>query len=70
MTSENLNQIGAAVHNLLPDTHGFVVIALPHGTPDGIAQYVSNCKREDAIKALKEILFRWGHNEEWMTKIK
>lgn len=76
MNAERMNQIGAAVHNLLPDTHGFIVITVPFGTgeydngEDAEAQYVSNCNREDAIAGLKILLFRWGVNEEWMTKAK
>jgi hypothetical protein len=34
------------------------------------ANYVSNCNRQDVVKILKTLLFRWGINEEWMREAK
>lgn len=42
---------------------GFAIICFEFGKP-GIADYISNAKREDMIKALKETLFRWEHNQD------
>jgi hypothetical protein len=34
------------------------------------SRYAANFRREDGIRALKEILFRWGHEEDWMKEVK
>lgn len=38
---------------------GFIVIAFPFGEIDGRADYISNAKREDMIKFLKETVDRF-----------
>jgi hypothetical protein len=52
-----------------PDNHGFILLVLPFGE-SGRTNYISNCQREDAIKVLKEFLFRIGAEEDWMKHIK
>lgn len=72
LRAETLQMAAKSAHAQLPDTHGFLLIVTKFGdgTGEGGADYVSNIKRDDAIKVLKTILFRWGANEEWMTNIK
>lgn len=69
---DTLVDAAVAVDKIFPDTHGFILIAVPFGQPanEGIGQYTSNCKREDAVAILKTVLFRWGINDEWMKEAK
>lgn len=53
----------------LPDNTAFLIVCKPFNSPESPTQYVSNMKREDAIKELKALLFQWGEKEEWMTHI-
>ena len=59
-----------AVKAACPPNTGFIIITLPFddGTHKPVVSYTANIARPDAVKMLKEILFRWGINEEWMTK--
>ncbi len=43
----------------LPPNTGFIVLATPL-SQQGIAQYASNCQREDAAMWMIETLKRWG----------
>lgn len=72
MDKEYLNLAAKAVHERLPDNHGFILLAFPfNGTDENNrVAYVSNARREDAIKVLKEFLFRAGAKEDWMAHIR
>lgn len=71
ISREQLQRAAQAVHNTLPNGNGFIILVAPFGDGTGTtdAIYASNCNREDAIKILKTMLFRWGINEEWMKTI-
>lgn len=70
MNAETVQQAARAVHAQLPDV-GFILIVTPFGDGrEDEANYVSNCNREDAVKILKVLLYRWGIEEDWMTKAK
>lgn len=71
MTAEILQAAAAAAHEKLPDM-GFILIVTTFGADaaEAKAHYISNCNREDAVKILKTLLFRWGINEEWMKECK
>lgn len=62
----HLERAADAAKACLPKESVFVLISYEEGR----ANYVSNGKREDCIKALKELLFRWGAEEDWMQHIK
>ena len=72
ITREQLQEAAQGAHNALPPGHGFILIVAPTNesgeTVEG--QYASNLNREDSIAILKTVLFRWGHNDEWMKSIK
>lgn len=72
LSRQKLQEIARAAHDKLPDSFGFILIVTPFGDGSdyGPAQYASNVNREDAVKALKTILFRWGINDEWMKDAK
>ncbi len=53
-----------------PDNTAIIIITQQFGDSAQAAQYVANCNREDAIKALKAFLYRIGEKEDWMTHIK
>lgn len=60
------------VESALPDNHAFLIISTPFAPSDpsqNVARYVANCQREEAIRMLKELLFRWGAGEEWMNHV-
>lgn len=42
---------------------GFAIICFEFGKT-GIADYISNAKRADMIKGLRETLYRWEHNQD------
>lgn len=46
----------------LPPETGFIVLAAPMG-PAGVAQFVSNVRREDSTKWMLETLERWASND-------
>lgn len=66
---DKIQAAAQAMHAHIPK-HGFILMAMPFGDGEKTreASYVSNVSREDAIKILKVVLFRFGVNEEWMTK--
>lgn len=77
---EKMQELAQLVHAQLPDHCGFIVLVAPFGGPAQTgpasqdedqrrAMYASNCQREDAVKILKTMLFRWGLNEEWMKDV-
>lgn len=70
VTTTTLQAAARAAHGQLPDHCGFILIVLPVGREDAMAQYVANVQRQDAVKVLKEILFRWGIDEDWMKEAK
>jgi hypothetical protein len=71
MSKEYLTLAAKAIHDKLPDNHGFLLLVVPFNAEgDGRTAYISNCEREDAIKLLKEFLFRIGEAEDWMKHIK
>ena len=71
LQAATLRASASLAHSVLPDTNGFILIVAKFGDgkTDEQADYISNVKREDAIAALKTILFRWGVNDEWMKKL-
>lgn len=64
-----LNEAAKAVHDKLPDHHGFILMAVPYEGGDGRLKYISNLDRKDAINVLKEWLIRCGHEEDWMKHL-
>jgi hypothetical protein len=67
---EYLKEVAKLVHDKMPDGHGFLVITAPFGDGDHRMNYISNIQREDAIKLVKEWLFKAGEEETWMKHIK
>lgn len=68
-TRRRLNDIAHAVNERLPSNFGFFVMVFPFNGNDQAANYVSNSKREDVIKVMKEFLFRAGVDDQWMKHI-
>lgn len=52
------NRVAAAVDKTLPKGTGFIVLAAPIGRA-GVAQFVSNVHREDAIQWMQETIDRF-----------
>lgn len=67
---EYLNLAAKAIDACLPDHHGFILLAVPFKGGDQRVKYISNLKREDAIKVLKEWLIVCSGEEEWMKHLK
>jgi hypothetical protein len=57
---DKLQDLGKAVDDQIPVNYGFILLVFPFG-PDGIMQYVSNCRRLDALQSMREFIAR---NEE------
>lgn len=68
MEKQYLTEAARALDAKLPDNHGFLLLVKAFGSHDPVV-YVSSVKREDAIKLLKEFLFRIGEGEDWMKHI-
>ena len=66
---EYLKDAAKAVDALLPDHHGFIILAVPFAGGDRRLKYVSNLKREDAVRVLKEFLNRGCGEDEWMRHV-
>ena len=64
-----IQKAARAAHAEIPDM-GFILIVVPFGDGSGAteAQCISNVKREDAVAGLKQLLFRWGIEGEWIHK--
>ena len=64
-----LKDAGKAIDALLPDHHGFILLAVPFKGGDQRMKYISNLKREDAIRVLKEFMITCCSEEDWMKHI-
>jgi hypothetical protein len=51
---DKLQDLGKAVDDQIPPDYGFILLVFPFGQVDGIMQYIANCKREDAVQAMRE----------------
>ena len=67
---EYLNDAAKAVDALLPDHHGYIIMAVPFAGGDKRLKYTSNLTRENAVKILKEFLIQACGEEDWMRHIK
>lgn len=71
MDKQYLVEMAKAVESKLPDNHGFIILAAPFGESDNNRlTYISSMSREDAVKLLREFLFKCGAEEDWMKHIK
>lgn len=64
-----LNDIGHAVDERLPQHWAFFIMVFPTAEanhPEPSANYISNAKREDVVRVIKEWIIRGGHAENWM----
>ena len=64
-----LKDAAMAVEALLPDHHGMIILAVPFKGGDQRIKYISNLKREEAIKILKEFMIQCCSAEDWMKHI-
>ena len=69
MDKQYIRDMAELLEAKLPDNHGFLLLTFEFNQP-GRVQYVSNAVRADAVKTIKEFLFRIGEEEEWMKHIK
>ncbi len=66
---EYLNEAGKAVSALLPDHHGFIILAVPYKGGDKRLKYISNLERESAILVLQEFLKKGCGEDEWLKHV-
>lgn len=57
---ELLNRLGNKIGNLLPEGWGFNLLLFEFGGPGKNLFYISNAKREDIAKVMKEWIERRG----------
>lgn len=65
---EWLQLAAKAAQEKIPDSHGFILLAMPYGV-DGFMRYSATVQREDAIKVLRKFFFHIGAAEDWMKHI-
>lgn len=53
-TYNTMRALGEVISQDVAPGYGFMVLIFPFGGPGKTANYISNCKREDMIKALRE----------------
>lgn len=68
-TREQMQEIAKDVKKHLPEGFGFFVLVFPFNDANGRANYVSDGKREDVIKSMKEFIIKAGHSEDWMKHL-
>lgn len=54
--------IGRILKKSMPKGWGFVLLLVSHGEA-GVTTYLSDCRREDIIKFLKEMVYKFESNE-------
>jgi len=64
-----LKDAAEAVHALLPDHHGLIILAVPYKGGERRIKYISNLKREDAVKVLKEFLLTACDEDTWLKHV-
>lgn len=78
-TRKQLNDIAHEIERRLPTKMGFILMVFPFGQPSpedrppderAMLNYVSNCKRQEAINVLKEWLIKCSAAEDWMKHLK
>lgn len=63
----NLQAIGRSIQLQLPGKHwGFILLTFPFGE-GGTCLYLANCRREDAIQAMREFFAKNIKNEQAFT---
>lgn len=62
---EHMRKIAMLVDEEIPTGWGFIVICFPIGDRLGRLNYVSNGKREEVLKLLKEFLYRSKDAKDW-----
>lgn len=67
MTSDDYNELAKLIDNFLQERSGqklgFFLSIFQFDTP-GVANYVSNARREDVIEALEETAYRFKHGQD------
>jgi hypothetical protein len=69
---EKLQSIAQSVVTQIPKDFGFFMFIIPTENAsdhDGRANYVSNIRREDVIKCMKEFIIKSGTAEDWMKHL-
>lgn len=66
MSAKAMQEIGKKVQAILPKDLGFAILVFPFENP-GIGNYISNAKREDMIKALRESAHRLEKKQDFET---
>jgi hypothetical protein len=66
---DQLPKIAAMIDEELPEGWGFMLFAFPFGDEQGRCNYIAKCRREDAVKIVREWLEKqapekWGKHEE------
>lgn len=62
-TRDRMQRLASLIDNELPDGWGFFVMAFPFGDAKGRMNYVSNAKREDVHRLMREFLSKGGQLE-------
>lgn len=68
VSGEGMREMASMVSNYIDDKYvGFALIVFPVNDKTGMTNYISNCKREDMIKALRATADRIEKNMDIQT---
>lgn len=63
---EKLQELARAIDEELPQNWGFFLMVFPFGEEPGRMNYISNGKRQDVVRLMKEFLAK-QNEKNWMT---
>nr|WP_321357201.1 hypothetical protein [uncultured Draconibacterium sp.] len=66
MSAKAMQQMGERVKALLPSDFGYAILVFPFNNP-GVSNYISNARREDMVKMLRETADRLDNREDFKT---
>lgn len=66
MSAKAMRKMGKKVEAMLPRGFGFVILVFPFGG-EKEGNYISNAKREDMVKALRETADRLEKKQDYKT---
>lgn len=66
MSNELMKEMGIAIEDSIPRGFGYALLVFPFRVP-GITNYISNAKRADMIKELREAADRLERNQYFKT---
>lgn len=64
---QQMRKLGNIIKNNIPEGLGFCILTFETGDSEVPSNYLSNCEREDMVKALRETADRLERNSDFRT---